>query len=84
MIIDRRCVSIMSMLVTNHRMKHLRIVDTFEWIRNTGRNIRHHRDSFEKYQNCFEVNHRNCFGYNIGTMQGDICQCLLINIINKY
>jgi hypothetical protein len=56
MIIDQRGVSIMSTLFTNRRVPHLRFVDAFEWIQNTGGNIGHHRDYFEKYQNRFGVN----------------------------
>jgi hypothetical protein len=55
MIIDQRSVSIMSTLFTNRRVTHLRFVDAFEWTRNTGGNIGHHRDCFEKYSNCFGV-----------------------------
>jgi hypothetical protein len=36
MIIDRRRVSVMSILFTNRRVTHLRFIDAFEWIRNAG------------------------------------------------
>ena len=48
MIIDRRGVSIMSTLFTNRRVTHLRFVDAFEWIRNTGENTGQHRNCFGK------------------------------------
>jgi hypothetical protein len=64
MIIDRRSVSIMSILFTNRRVTLLKFVDALECIRNAEGNIGQHRDCFEKYQNCFEVNCQNCFGCN--------------------
>ena len=62
--IDRRGVSIMSTLFTNRRVTHLRFIDAFEWIRNTGEKIGQHKDCFDKTPEEFRY---------IGKMQGDKC-----------
>jgi hypothetical protein len=67
-------ITIMSTLFTNRRVTYLRFVDAFEWIWNIGGNIGQHMDCFEKYRNCFGVNHRIFFWRNIRIMQGGICQ----------
>ena len=58
MIIDRGNVSIMSTLFTNRGVTHLRFVNAFEWIRNTGEKGGHHRNCFhnppEKFR-CIEI-----------------------------
>jgi len=55
MIIDRRGVSVMSALFTNHRVTHLRYDEAFEWIRDTGEKKGQHRDYFDSRQNCFGI-----------------------------
>jgi hypothetical protein len=55
MIIGRRCVSIMSTLFTNRRVTHLRFVDAFDWIQNTGEKIGHHRGCFENRWNSLGI-----------------------------
>ena len=55
MIIDQRGVSVMYTLFTNRRVTHLRFVDAFEWIRNTGENTGQHMDCFDKTAGMFSV-----------------------------
>ena len=46
LIIDRRGVSIMSILFANHRVTHFRFVDAFERIRNISEYFGQHRKCF--------------------------------------
>jgi hypothetical protein len=48
MIIDRRGVSIMSMLFTNRRVTHLRFAVVFGWIRYSDRITGQHEGCFRK------------------------------------
>jgi hypothetical protein len=54
MIIDRRGVSIMSMLFTNRRVTHLRFIIVFEWIRYFDQIIGHHEGCFKKAPKPFQ------------------------------
>jgi hypothetical protein len=53
MIIDRRGVSIMSMLFTNRRVTHLRFVIVFEWIRYSNRITGQYKGCFRKAPRLF-------------------------------
>jgi hypothetical protein len=64
MIIDRRGVSIMSMLFTNRRVTHLRFVVVFEWIRYSDRITGQHEGCFRKAPKLF---------WDIEITQGCIC-----------
>jgi hypothetical protein len=64
MIIDRRGVSIMSMLFTNHRVTHLRFSIVFEWIRYSDQITGHHEGCFRKAPKLFR---------DIEITQGGIC-----------
>jgi hypothetical protein len=54
MIIDRRGVSIMSTLFTNHRVTHLRFAVVFEWIRYSNRITGQHEGCFRKSLKLFQ------------------------------